>query len=108
MMKIQCRECLQSFIWTDDMPLRGKCPTDDCTWQYDVRDELKKTIERKTRTLQHHILCPSCRNPITGRWTICPSCGNVVAGSRHFSKKHLFILVVFVLVVLSLIDKYWS
>jgi len=108
MMKMQCSKCSKSFIWTDDLPLRGKCPTDDCDWHYDVRKELGKALEKKAVSSPDSILCPSCRNPITSKWTICASCGNVVAGKQYFTKKHLFTLVVFLLVILSLIYRYWS
>jgi len=108
MMKIQCSKCSRSFIWTDDLPLHGKCPEDDCDWYYDVRQELGKALEKKAPAPRDSTLCPSCRNPITSRWTTCASCGNIVAGSQYFSKKHLFILAVFLLVILSLIYRYWS
>ena len=108
MMKIQCSRCSRSFIWTDDLPLQGKCPTDECDWHYDVRKELKKAVEKKTPASGESVRCPSCGNPVSSRLTVCRSCGNIVAGSQSYGKKHLFVLAVFILFILSLIYRYWS
>jgi predicted RNA-binding Zn-ribbon protein involved in translation (DUF1610 family) len=109
MMKIQCAECGRSFIWSDDMPLRGKCPEQDCVWRYDVQEELKKTAAKKVMALRKDLLlCPHCQQQIVSRWTLCPHCGDVVIGRRSFSKNHLVILGLAVVVILSLIYQFWS
>ncbi|MBN1614729.1 MAG: hypothetical protein JW950_09715 [Deltaproteobacteria bacterium] len=109
MMKIQCAECGRSFIWSDDMPLQGKCPEQDCEWRYDVQEEMKKAAEKKAQAMQKDlVLCPHCQKPLNSRWTLCPHCGDVVVGRLSFSRKHLFILGLTVLVILSLIYRFWS
>jgi ribosomal protein L37AE/L43A len=103
MLKVQCPDCLKSFIWTDEMPLKGKCPTIDCEWTYDVRQELKKSVSRREDEAQHVIRCPRCKKPIASKVTICESCGDVVIGSRFFGKTYLLLAVAIILIVVSLI-----
>jgi len=47
MQKISCPDCRKTFIWTDTMPFKGKCPTVDCEWTYDIHRELKKSVTQK-------------------------------------------------------------
>jgi hypothetical protein len=89
------------------MPLKGKCPTVDCEWTYDVHRELKQSIIKKQDEAQNIIRCPRCQEPIDAKLTICKHCGEVIIGSRYFKKKYLFIVVVAVLVLLSLIYNFW-
>jgi ribosomal protein L37AE/L43A len=103
MQKIACPDCLKTFIWTDTMPLKGKCPTVDCEWIYDVHRELKTSVARKQDEAQKIIRCPRCQKPIDARLTICKHCGEVIIGSRYFKKKYLFVMVVAVLILLSLV-----
>jgi hypothetical protein len=107
MQKITCPDCLKTFIWTDTMPLKGKCPTIDCEWTYDVHRELKKSVAKRADEALRIIRCPHCDQPIDAKVTICKHCGEVIIGSRFFNKKYLFIVVVALLVLLSLIYKFW-
>jgi hypothetical protein len=108
MMKIECPECSKSFIWTDDMPLSGKCPREDCGWRYNVHEQLRKNVSHKIVVMQAAVLCPNCREPIASRWSICKGCGNIVCGSQSFEKKHLVILIALLLMIISLIYRYIS
>ena len=103
MLKVQCPDCLKSFIWTDEMPLKGKCPTVDCEWTYDVRGELKKSVTRREDEAQHVIRCPRCNEPVAAKVTVCENCGEVIVGSRTFKKKYLLLAVTVALIVLSLV-----
>jgi len=107
MLKMTCPDCLKTFIWTDSMPFKGKCPTVDCNGTYDVHRELKKSVTRREDEAQHIIRCPHCQQPIDGRVTICSSCGEIVIGSRFFQKKYLIYAVAVILLVLSLIYRFW-
>jgi len=108
MMKIECPECKKSFIWTDDMPVTGTCPTEHCGWQYNVHEQLKINVEKKLLAAQGAILCPYCGKVVASRWTVCKSCGRVVAGSRTFEKKKAFITAVLALLLASLIVRLWD
>ncbi len=107
MQKIQCPKCSKSFVWTDSMPLQGKCPTEDCNWQYDVHAEIKKGVERRADATENVLFCPNCQKTITSKLTICPHCGYVVVGSRSYPKKNVFIFVAVVLIIVSLIARYF-
>jgi hypothetical protein len=107
MLKMQCPDCLKTFIWTDSMPLKGKCPTMDCEWTYDVHDALKKSVTRREDEANHIIRCPHCHEPVKATVTICEHCGEVVVGSKAFNKKYFLYIVAFVLIALSLLYKYW-
>lgn len=106
MQKIQCPKCSKSFIWTDNMPLKGNCPTGDCSWQYDVHEEIKKGLERRVPPLEKVLLCPNCQETITSRLTICHNCGHVVFGYKSYQKKNVFIFAAIVLIIVSLITRY--
>ncbi len=106
MQKISCPDCRKTFIWTDTMPFKGKCPTVDCEWTYDIHRELKKSVTRREDEAQKIVRCPCCKEPLDTKVTICKSCGEVIIGSRSFNKKYLFIFVVAILVLLSLIYKF--
>jgi len=107
MLKIECPECGQTFIWTDDMPLRGKCPKGDCDWQYDVRKELKRSVGRRTSESVGEVLrCPGCDRPLGRKWGFCRNCGVLVLGNRSIPKRHLVALLILVLMALSLLAKY--
>ncbi|MBN1662427.1 MAG: hypothetical protein JW943_02390 [Deltaproteobacteria bacterium] len=105
MMKIECPQCKKSFIWTDDMPVTGKCPESDCQWLYDVREQLKSNVEKKTTANRNAVLCPKCGEPVHSRLTVCRNCGNLVIGSRTFEKKQLWLVVVLMLLLISLIAR---
>jgi hypothetical protein len=107
MQKITCPDCLKSFVWTDSMPFKGKCPTIDCEWTYDVHRELKKGITQREDEVQSIIRCPHCHQPIDAKVTVCNHCDEVIIGARYFKKKYLFYVVAALLVVLSLIYKFW-
>lgn len=107
MQKINCPDCRKTFIWTDTMPFKGKCPTVDCEWSYDVHRELKKGVSKRQDGAREILRCPHCRKPIDGKVTICKSCGEVIIGTRFFKKQYLFVVVAAILVLLSLIHKFW-
>lgn len=106
MQKISCPDCRKTFIWTDTMPFKGKCPTVDCEWTYDIHRELKKSVTQKEDEARQIIRCPQCHEPIDAKVTLCKHCGEVIIGSRSFKKKYLFIVVAVILVLLSLIYKF--
>ena len=107
MQKITCPDCRKTFIWTDTMPFKGKCPTVDCEWTYDVHGEIKKNVTRRLDEAHNIIRCPHCHEPINAKLTICNNCDEVILGSRTFHKKYLFAIVVTVLIILSLIYRFW-
>lgn len=106
MQKITCPECRKTFIWTDTMPFKGKCPTLDCEWTYDVHRELKQSVTRKVDEARNIIRCPKCREPIDAKMTLCRHCGEVIIGGWSFNKKYLFVVVAAVLILISLIYKF--
>lgn len=53
MLKIPCTDCLQEFKLTDCTPAKGKCPTPNCEWRYDIRQGLRKGIERHAENAGH-------------------------------------------------------
>ncbi len=106
MLKIECPECLRSFIWSDNMPLKGKCPTFDCEWRYDVHEEIRKSSAKKLLETEGMALCPNCKNPIESKITICKDCGHFVLGSLAFRKIYLVITGFVILLILSLIYKF--
>jgi len=107
MLKITCLQCGKSFIWTDDMPLEGKCPAEDCRWRYDVRRELKRNVEKKTAGSDDKgPCCPVCGRPVGRGWSFCGNCGLLILGSRSIPKRHLIALLIVVLAALSLLAKY--
>jgi uncharacterized paraquat-inducible protein A len=106
MQKITCPECRKTFIWTDTMPFKGKCPTLDCEWTYNVHRELKQSVTRKEDEARNIIRCPKCREPIDAKMTLCRHCGEVIIGAWSFNKKYLFIVVAALLILISLIYKY--
>lgn len=108
MLKIHCPQCNKSFLWTDNMPTRDKCPTPDCSWVYNIHAELKKNVNRhavevKSKTLH----CSFCQGEIATKFTICPHCGQLVMGKKTLKKRYFFLAVCLILVILSLIFKYW-
>jgi predicted nucleic acid-binding Zn ribbon protein len=107
MLKIRCSECTKDFIWTDDMPIRGKCPNPDCDGGYDVHSALKENLAARNPAAEEALICPACGGPIPSRWTVCNGCGRVVAGTRTFRKKHLLFLTAVALLLLSLIIRVW-
>jgi hypothetical protein len=107
MLKIQCPSCNKSFLWTDDMPVAGKCPNTDCEWNYNIHSELKRNIAQRGATVVQKILrCPSCSEEISSRFSTCSHCGHVVLGTKAFKKRYLFVAVCIILIALSLILKY--
>ena len=106
MLKIECPECLKSFVWTDNMSLKGKCPTSDCEWEYDVHEELKKSATGKILETEKAVLCPNCKDSIESRMTICKNCGHFVVGPVTFRKISLVVTVIVILLILSFIYKF--
>ncbi len=84
MLKIDCPDCLKEFMWTDHMPTKGKCPTPDCEWRYDVQQELKKGVEKHSAKAGH--ACPSCGASIESRFCYCPNCKKLILGSVSVSR----------------------
>jgi len=107
MLKIHCPECKQFFLWTDDMPARGKCPNKDCEWSYDIHSALKQNITRHTGVAEKKtLLCPACGGEIAARFTVCPHCTNIVLGNKIFKKSYFFVAGCIILIGLSLVFKY--
>ena len=103
MLKIRCSHCAKDFIWTDDMPIRGKCPNPGCDGPYNVHDALRKNLAARDPAAADLLSCPACGATIASCWTVCNGCGRVVAGTRTFRKKHLLFLTAVTLLLLSLI-----
>lgn len=107
MQKIHCPECNRFFMWTDDMPLTGKCPTDNCSWQYNVRGEVGKSVERRIMEREHLVPCPHCGKAIEDRLTICMHCGEVIIGRTFFKPGYLlFAIVILLLLLISVLIKF--
>jgi hypothetical protein len=108
MLKIQCPECNKNFLWTDDMPTEGKCPTADCSWQYNIHAQLKRNIAKHEAPgiISTKLSCPYCSEEIPAKFTICRHCGKVVLGGKFFKKASFFLTICIILIVLSLILKY--
>ena len=107
MLKIQCPQCKKSFLWSDDMPTSGKCPTADCNWQYDIHAALKSNIESRAGAEgKKSLYCPACGAEVSSRFTICPHCRCIVLGSKSLKKRYIFLAVCIALILLSLIVKY--
>lgn len=92
-------------MWTDEMPTTGKCPSQDCGWQYDVRNQLRNSIEKRIHAADNAVLCPNCGRRISSKWCMCENCGRVVAGSHSFEKKQIVLAVVFLLLLMTFIVK---
>ncbi len=107
MLKIRCSDCTKDFIWTDDMPIQGKCPNPDCDGGYDVHAALQKSLATRNPAAAETLLCPACGGPIHSRWTICNGCGRIVAGAGTFRKRHVLILTGVALLFLSLVIRVW-
>ena len=107
MLKIHCPECQKSFIWTDDMPPRGKCPNPDCEGLYDIHESLRQSLAARAPAAAVAFCCPACGAPIPSRWTLCNGCGRIVAGARAFRKRHLLLLSAMVLLFMSLVIRIW-
>jgi hypothetical protein len=107
MLQIHCPVCKKSFLWTDDMPVEGKCPNADCKGNYDIHFALKQNIDRHApQTVKDILLCPSCGGEIFSRFTLCRHCNQVVLGARFFKKSYLFMSVCIILILLSFIFRY--
>jgi hypothetical protein len=102
--KIECPECLKNFIWTDDMPLKGKCPTPDCDWHYDVREELRRGALKRIPRQENPVLCSRCGSPLASRFAFCRGCGSLVTGPVTWGRGSLlaFILFLFLAVMIAL------
>jgi hypothetical protein len=69
MQKINCPECENQFIWTDDQPPRGKCPNESCEWQYDIRKGIGKGLTKRSHTIpQAALTCPECGASLSSNW----------------------------------------
>lgn len=107
MLKIRCSDCAKDFIWTDEMPPRGKCPNPECDGRYDVHEALRKNLAARNLAAPVVRTCPACGQTIPSCWTLCNGCGRVVAGSRTFAKRHLLFATAVVLLLLSLAVRIW-
>jgi len=108
MLKIHCPQCNKSFLWTDNMPTQDKCPTPDCSWNYNIHAELKKNVNRHAVEVKSQTLhCPFCQGEIASKFTICPHCSQIIMGKKMLKKRYFFLAVCLILVILSLIFKYW-
>ncbi|HOI75095.1 MAG TPA: hypothetical protein PLO63_13200 [Syntrophales bacterium] len=106
MQKITCPLCQKSFIWTDNMDPKGRCPTEDCEWRYDIHEELRKSVAQKIPQADGKMACPHCGAPVEGRLVVCDGCGYVVAGAKAYKKTDVFIFVAIILLALSLIYRF--
>lgn len=106
MVSIQCPRCKKRFMWTDQMPLRGRCPTDDCDWTYDVGEQIRKSAAAKTAPAEGNLRCPNCGAPIASHLTVCRSCDEVVVGRKAVRKSNIFFGVIVILILLSLLYRY--
>jgi predicted nucleic acid-binding Zn ribbon protein len=103
MFSIRCPECTQSFTWTDDMPLRGRCPNPDCEGSYDVRTALKQSVaSRQAPAAAPGLACPYCGTTIRSRWTLCGHCRQIVLGGCALRRRDLLLTLIFALLALSL------
>lgn len=66
MQKIECPKCSKSFMWTDHMPMRGKCPNIDCSWEYDLHEEIRKSVE-KSASPQMRFFAPTAASRLLRR-----------------------------------------
>ena len=107
MLKIRCSECTKEFIWTDDMPVRGKCPNPDCDGLYDVHQGLRENLAARNPEAAKALFCPACGGPIASCWTVCDGCGRVVTGTHTFRKLHLLFLTAVLLLLVTLIIRIW-
>ena len=89
------------------MPLKGKCPTPDCEWRYNVHKELKISAASKIPGARKAILCPNCKNPIESKVALCKNCGHFVVGTITVGKRPVVFSVIIILLLLSLVYKVW-
>ncbi len=107
MLQVHCPVCKKSFLWTDDMPVQDKCPGMDCEGNYDIHSALKQNIDRHSPDVVKNILlCPSCSEEISSRFTLCRHCGQVVLGAQFFRKSYFFMAVCIFLIGLSFVFRY--
>lgn len=96
-------------MWTDNMPLIGKCPTDDCNWQYNVHGEVGKSVEKRIMERDNLVPCPHCGKAIANRLTVCEYCGEVIVGKKFVSKRYLlFAAAIILLLIISILIKHFS
>lgn len=98
MLKINCPECLKEFMWTDHMPTTGKCPTPDCEWRYDIRQELKRGVEKHTE--KTGFSCPGCGASIQSSFCYCPNCNKLAVGSVSVSRNVFLSAAIAILVTI--------
>jgi len=107
MQKISCPKCGKQFIWTDDSPPGGKCPTTNCDWHYDVRKEIGKGLARRAEAPSPPaFLCPECGAALSSAWTRCQGCGSLILASRTLKRRHLIFIGILVLAILALSYRY--
>jgi len=106
MLKIQCPDCRKTFIWTDDMPLKGDCPNPDCEGGYNVHQSLKRSVFERIPPAAKTCHCPACGGSVASRWMPCNHCGRIIAGPLTFRRRDLLFSVVLFLLVLSLLIRY--
>jgi len=96
MLKINCPDCLKDFMWTDHMPAKGKCPTPDCEWRYDIHQELKKGVEKHCVKTGH--ACPGCGASLESRFCYCPNCKKLILGPISVSRNVFLSAVIAILI----------
>lgn len=102
MQKIHCPECGKQFMWTDDQPIKGKCPNPGCNGQYDVREAIGKSLAREEAgSSPENNVCPACGSPIFSRWTCCKVCRTLILGLRPVGKLMLMLVGLLILVLLT-------
>jgi len=101
MLKINCPECLKEFMWTDHMPTKGKCPTPDCEWRYDVQQELKKGVEKHAAGTGP--ACPRCGAALESRFCYCLNCRELVIGPVSVSRNVLLSAAIAILITIFLL-----
>lgn len=107
MLNIHCPQCDKSFLWTDEMPVQGPCPTEECSWRYNIHAALHQNIvQREDKPLARGRRCSYCETEISSPLTMCPACGRVVFWNRSIRKIHFFAAVCVALLLLSIIMKY--
>jgi hypothetical protein len=108
MLKVKCPQCNKDFFWSDDMPTKGKCATQNCNWEYNIHAELKRNINQReaVKVDGKRLRCPFCNEEISSHLTICRHCGYIIWGSKVIKKTYFFIAVCLILIVLSIILKY--
>jgi len=104
MLKIRCPKCGKSFLWTDEMPIQGRCPFQDCEGHYNVYAEFRRNVAHREdpgKFSSRH--CPFCGQKISSRFAVCSGCGRVILWSTSIRKSHFFVAACILLILLSIL-----